>query len=279
VNVRDWDSVCASADWLKALANNRTFLAEHLNQELLNWKQSPAANPYTAQTIILGGGRDFLVRANIWMPPSRDPSMREDQRQLFLYEVPHDHNFSFLTVGYFGSGYETTIYEYDSEKIQGEVGEKVALRFLERTTLPAGKMMFYRASKDIHTQGHPEEFSISLNLLLSPPEVNQKDQYLFDLEASRIAQQAKNPTSSRLMMCRVARYIGNAQTAELLDILAQKHSSARIRLTATESLAGLEPANGRAFWERAVRDVSPLVSSCARQHLETDLPHSEWQSS
>src|SRR5579884_2565752 len=123
VDVRDLDSVCDSANQLKALANNRDFLVEHLNRELLDWRNCQLTNSYTAQTLLLGGGRDFLSRANIWMPPARDAAAREDQNRLFFYEIPHDHNFSFLTVGYFGPGYETTIYEYDSSGVQGEIGE------------------------------------------------------------------------------------------------------------------------------------------------------------
>jgi hypothetical protein len=269
VNVRDLDSVCSSADQLKALANNKTFLTEYVNGELIDWKHSQLTNSYTAQTLVLGGGRDFLIRANIWMPPAGDPAARHDQKTLFFYERPHDHNFSFLTVGYFGPGYETTIYEYDSSQIHGAIGEKVHLRFLEKTTLPVGKIMLYRQSTDIHSQGHPTEFSISLNLLLSPADVNKRDQYLFDLESSKITQLVKNPTSSRLMMCRVARYIGNAHTASLLDKLAQTHTSGRVRLTAVESLAALEPSASRDIWQRAVGDSSPLVRDHARKQLES----------
>jgi hypothetical protein len=270
VNVRDLDSVCSSADKLKALANNRTFLIEHFNQSLRDWRNFQLANSYTAQTLLLGGGPDFVIRANIWTPVTNDASLRAEQKRLFVYDVPHDHNFSFLTVGYFGPGYETTIYEYDPKRVTGKIGEKVELRFLETTTLPAGKMMLYRMSRDVHTQNYPENFSISLNLLLAPPETNQREQFLFDLESSRIAQYARNTASTRLMMCRAARYIGDSRTATLLDELASRHSSARVRLTATESLAMLEPSCGNRIWGRAAADESPLVREYAVKQLERD---------
>ena len=268
VNVRDLDSVCSSADQLKALANNKTFLIEHFNRSLRDWRNFQLANSYTAQTLLLGSGPDFVIRANIWTPLTNDASLRAEQKRLFVYDVPHDHNFSFLTVGYFGPGYETTIYEYDPGRVTGKIGEKVDLRFLETTTLPAGKMMLYRMSRDVHTQNYPENFSISLNLLLAPPETNQREQFLFDLESSRIAQYARNTASTRLMMCRVARYIGNARTATLLDELASGHSSARVRLTATESLAMLEPSSGSRIWSRATEDESPVVREYAVKQLE-----------
>ncbi len=229
VNVRDLDSVCASASKLRALANNKTFLIEHFNQSLRDWRNFQVANSYTAQTLILGSGPDFVIRANIWTPPTEDTNLRNEQKNLFVYDVPHDHNFSFLTIGYFGPGYETTIYEYDPKSVTGKIGEKVDLRFLETTTLPTGKMMLYRMSRDIHSQNYPTSLSISLNLLLAPPETNQREQFLFDLESSRIAQYARNSASTRLTMCRIARHIGDARTASLLDELSRKHGSPRVR--------------------------------------------------
>ncbi len=268
VDVRDLDSVCSSASKLKALANNKTFLVEHFNRSLRDWRNFQTTNSYTAQTLLLGSGPDFVIRANIWTPPTADANLRAEQKSLFVYDVPHDHNFSFLTVGYFGPGYETTIYEYDPESVTGKVGEKVELRFLETTTLPTGKMMLYRKSRDIHTQNYPSSLSISLNLLLAPPETNQRDQFLFDLESSRISQYARNTASTRLIMCRIARYLGDAQTVSLLDELSCRHSSPRVRLTAAESLSILEPSSRSRVWVRSAEDESPLVRDYAFQQLE-----------
>lgn len=271
VDVRDLDSVCGSAGKLKALANNRTFLVEHLNRSLRDWRNFQLANSYTAQTLLLGGGPDFVIRANIWTPPPADANLQAEQKSLFVYDVPHDHNFSFLTVGFFGPGYETTIYEYDSKGVTGKIGEKVELRFLETTTLPTGKMMFYRKSRDIHSQNYPSSLSISLNLLLAPPETNQRDQFLFDLESSRIAQYARNTASTRLIMCHIARYIGDARTVSLLEELSSRHSSPRVRLTAAESLSILEPSSRSKIWIRSAEDESPLVRDYALQQLEESM--------
>ena len=46
----------------------------------------------------------------------------------FFYHVPHDHNFSFLTVGYLGPGYWSEYYEYDYGEVVGMPGEKVDLQ-------------------------------------------------------------------------------------------------------------------------------------------------------
>ena len=267
VNVSDPDSVCASADYLKALADNRTFLTEYLNQEMINWQSWQLDNQYTAQTLLLGGGRDFVIRANIWMPPPADPIAREEQKRLFLYDVPNDHNFSFLTVGYVGSGYETTIYEYDPSCVRGEVGERVKLHFLEKTTLPQGKLMFYRECIDVHTQSYPKDFSISLNLLLSSPAPIQRDQYTFDIRSSSITSHVRNALSSHVMICRLARYVGKSETASLLEALAREHKCSRVRLAATESLCALEPASSELIWKRAADDLCSQV----RQHGRCQL--------
>ena len=104
--------------------------------------------------------------------------MYQDQ---FSYNIAHDHNFSFLTVGYLGPGYETDIYEYDYDSVEGYVGEKVEMQFLEKVRFAAGMAMYYRASRDLHIQHPPSEMTIPLNLLIQPPEVRLREQYEFDL--------------------------------------------------------------------------------------------------
>ena len=125
VAVYDVDEVLNSATALRALANNRSFLVARLNQELADWKNFQTENSYTAPTITLGGGKGFFIRANMWVPMPESAAEREWDRKLYAYEVPHDHNFSFLTVGYLGSGYGTTIYEYDPKSVVGFPGEHV----------------------------------------------------------------------------------------------------------------------------------------------------------
>ena len=77
VDVYDLEALRESAPWLKALGNNRRFLTERLNRELSDWRSFQPSNAYTAQTFMLGKGEGFFVRANIWVPPSSDPGIRE----------------------------------------------------------------------------------------------------------------------------------------------------------------------------------------------------------
>lgn len=269
VDLTDRSSILASAEQLAALANNRSFLVEYLNDELRDIAAFQADNQYSSQTITLGGGPGFAVRANMWVPPGNTRAGDDWESDLFAYERPHDHNFSFLTVGYLGSGYRTSIYEYEHEAIVGYPGERVELQFLERTELTRGKVMFYRASKDIHSQEHPDEFSVSLNLMISTPEVTSNSQFWFDLERGSIRDFVQqNPSSGRMMMCHIARYFGDAGTASLLEQIAVKHAFARVRLSAFESLAALEKSGAEAVWSRAAADRHPLVRHVARRVLE-----------
>src|SRR3546814_4352282 len=81
-----------------------------------------------------------FVRANIW-PAEADHCFKASGAKTFVYGVPHDHNFSFLTSGYFGPGYRSDYYEYDYAQVAGYVGERPGLRFIERSALSEGKQI------------------------------------------------------------------------------------------------------------------------------------------
>ncbi|RMH36860.1 MAG: hypothetical protein D6694_13515 [Gammaproteobacteria bacterium] len=149
------------------------------------------------------------------------------EAELYAYGLPHDHNFSFLTVGHFGSGYRTIIYEYDASKVSGEIGEKVDVNFSEDTTLSNGKVMYFRAGKDIHIQFPPEEFSVSLNMIPTPKSLSFRPQYIFDIEAGRIINYAKSQVPQRLGLIALAEQLGDMHTAELLDRIAATHPCRR----------------------------------------------------
>src|SRR5689334_21034290 len=128
VDIRDEDSLADSAIKLRQLANNRDLVVDRINRDLNDWTSFQEENSYTSQTVMLGRGKEFYIRANMWLPPAKFSQDQEWQDRLFFYRVPHDHNFSFLTVGYLGSGYQTTIWEYDRTGVKGEPGEQVPLR-------------------------------------------------------------------------------------------------------------------------------------------------------
>ena len=65
----------------------------------------------------------------------RDSVVKASGLSPFFYHIPHDHNFSFLTVGYIGPGYWSDYYEYDHDSVLGAPGEEAAQPPLRRRTL------------------------------------------------------------------------------------------------------------------------------------------------
>src|SRR3546814_12672391 len=71
--------------------------------------------------------------------------------------------------------------------VDGRLGEPLNLQFVERSQLDEGKMMLYRAHRDIHSQRPPTSLSVSLNIMDEGEHVPWRDQYIVDLEAGTIA--------------------------------------------------------------------------------------------
>lgn len=269
VDIRDEDSLADSATKLRQLSNHPGLIVDRMNRELEDWTSFQTDNFYTSQTMMLGAGKEFYVRANMWLPPAKLAVDQDWQDRLFYYRVPHDHNFSFLTVGYLGSGYETTIWEYDRDGVKGEPGEQVPLRLLEKTSLPQGKVMLYRACRDIHSQEHPRECSISVNLIASPPEIAKVDQYLFDTEAGRITTNVQKQAAAHVFLCSLAQHIGNSASASILEKISQTHYVPKVRLAAATALATLEPETSRDHvWRSVLPDKDKTVRQAAIDLLE-----------
>jgi hypothetical protein len=93
------ESLLHAASWLRRLGGNRDFLAEMLLRELQ--RRPPrrgGGDRLCPQVVMLSPlGGDFFLRANIW--PSRDEhAFRASGGDPFVYGLPHDHNFDFLTL-------------------------------------------------------------------------------------------------------------------------------------------------------------------------------------
>ncbi len=270
VDLNDPASVIASAPMLKGLANDRNLVVSRLNEYVEKSFSMPGLA--SAQTILIGSGKNFYVRANLW-PSVADVGAGKMYQDQFSYNIAHDHNFSFLTVGYHGPGYETDIYEYDYDKVEGYVGEPVEMQFLEKVRFSAGMAMYYRASRDLHIQYPPSEMTITLNLMLSPPAVRLREQYEFDLNTRTIARlPAELEASRRVSFIELTARLGNGNTAQLLEDLAQQHPCRRTRLTAWQALTTLLPQQARRFWEKACADAAPLVVNHARRRLASVNP-------
>jgi hypothetical protein len=263
---RDEESLQHGAGLLRRLGADQTFLGDMLVAELeARHREEDSANFYGPQVVMLHApdGGDFFMRANLW--PSEDEyMMRASGGASFVYGFPHDHNFDFLTLGYFGPGYWSDYYEYEYEDVVGWQGEPVALRFVEKSALEQGKIMHYRAHRDVHAQLPADALSVSINIMHSSGSLGWMDQYNFDVESSRVGR-IVSPGSSEAFL-RVAVGLGTAEAIDLAETFGARHPSERMRLASWRALASqAQGAEGRdEVWRRAERSGSRLVAAEAR---------------
>ncbi len=259
------DSVLYAAGWLRRLGHNRDFLADLLLDELQQRRrEEDTATAYGPQVIMLSppGGESFL-RANIW--PSTDEHLfRASGGGAFVYGLPHDHDFDFLTLGYFGPGYWSDYWEYDYEAVAGAVGEPAGLRFVGRSRLERGKLLHYRAHRDVHRQHPPDALSVSLNVMHAGGAQGWLDQYRFDVDRNEVAEVLSHGASE--VFRRLAVGLGSEEARDLAERFARCHPSDRMRLCALEAQAGvLDAAERDELWRRAEDAGSRLVALEARR--------------
>lgn len=240
VNVHDEASLCSAAPMLRALANNRRFLANRIAAELADTANFQNESSYFSRALVLARQADYTIRAVVWLPGHEAESEPVDLSgdgtlvgmRNSIYGLVHNHAFPFLTVGYWGPGYETDIYECPDGGDEHEIGTPLRLHFLERTRLSPGKVMYYRAFVDAHVQRPPESLSVSLNILVSSDAQTLRDQYDLDLHNGEIADVLGRGNEARVALCDFAGVLGSARTPALLRELARSHPAGRVRTAA-----------------------------------------------
>lgn len=261
----DEGSLLHAARQLRRLGNDPDFLADAIVTQLSAClRDDDGESSYGPQVVMLAppGNGDFFIRANIW--PSGDEHMlRASGGASFVYGLPHDHNFHFLTLGYFGPGYWSDYYEFDYEAVAGWPGEPVGLRAMGRKRLEPGMLMHYRAHRDVHAQLPADSLSVSLNIMHTHGAQGWLDQYRVDCENGTIGT-ILNPGSSEAFV-RIAVALDSDEARDLADRFAVAHPSDRMRLAAWEALAADAPdASARdALWRRAESSGSRLVAGTA----------------
>ena len=265
-NPTDEDSLAHGALMLRRLGNNKGFLGDILVDYLeAHHRDDPLDNSYGPQVIMLARpstGNCFL-RANIW--PSRDEHMmRASGSDAFVYGLPHDHNFSFLTLGYFGPGYWSEYYEFDYEQVVGWRGEKVVLRPIGRERLEEGKIMLYRAHIDVHAQIPADSLSVSVNIMHTSGAQGWLDQYRIDTARGEVGAIISHGASEAFL--RIAVGLGGEEAQDLAHRFARHHPSDRMRMHAWDALASLADGPGArdALWREAEGSGGRLVAMEAR---------------
>jgi len=263
-DVRDEDSFAALGPWLARLGRNPAFLADLAIGELKGrCEDQHRVNGYGAQVFLLRppNGRTVL-RANFW-PAVADPVVRASGPGAFYYDLPHDHNFPFLTWGYLGPGYWSDYYEYDVAALAGVPGEDARLRFIERARLEPGRLMLYRTRRDIHVQLPPDAFSVSLNILGADPAQPWLEQYRFDISRGVIAEGLTCTGAEALLA--VAVHLANGR--DLAEAFVRRHPCERMRVTALDALVSALPGEATALLETAACATSGYVAGHARLRL------------
>ena len=231
----DAETMQAMVNKFAQLGANKTLLSDHLAKDIANFCSFQMSNDFKPSTILIHQGNGYAIRAVIWMPENQlyPP-------EVFSYYETHDHNFDFLTVGYFGSGYTTRIYNYDYHTVKGIVNEAVALNFLEETKLPEGKVMYYYGSQDVHTQLPPDELSVSLNLII--PKNQHKRQYEFALPPhtsgscrARLIQGRIDRTAQERCLMEAAAAMGDENNLSMIRDIAKGNPSPEVRAIALKN--------------------------------------------
>lgn len=269
VDLTDPDSLDHAAGVLMRLSRNRTFLGDLVLHEMKQrFAGQDASNAYSAQVVMLHRARHrHFIRANLW-PAANDAACRASGPEHFAYGLPHDHNFDFLTVGYRGPGYVSDYYEIDAADVLGVPGETVPMRFVERSTLDEGKLMLYRAHRDIHCQFPPDRLSVSLNIMGETAEHPWRDQFILDLERGTVLR--CDTLSAMETLLRAAVHVAGDEGRDVADHVARHHPLPRARAEAWIALAGAEPDAGAAIavLEQAIGDRDRRVAHTCAVRIE-----------
>lgn len=261
----DEESLSHGALWLRRLGNNAGFLGDLLLQNLASrHREEGSDQAYGPQSIVLSSHRgDCFLRANIW-PGKDDTMLQASGNSTFLYDMAHDHNFHFLTLGYFGPGYWSDYYEYDYSQVSGFAGEPVSLIPKGRQRLDPGKLMLYRAHHDVHRQLPADAMSVSLNIMHTDPIMGWMDQYRFDVDAGTIGGIVNSGSTEAFL--RIAVAMGTEEALDMAEHFAASHPSDRMRLTAFGALASVQTDDAArdGVWARAESSGSQLVAMEAK---------------
>lgn len=173
--------------YFRMLANNSDLLPDALLQEIE--KSTPLfERPNSStniQSILLESNSNYSIRMNFWPTKNEYDLSKNSLNTYFAYNYAHDHNFDFLTVGYFGPGYTTKVYEYNYDKVKSGSQCGIGLDFIGNYALGKGDVMLYKKNLHIHEQFAPSSFSASLNLIPNRP--IDSPQFEFDLKQAKVS--------------------------------------------------------------------------------------------
>lgn len=262
----DDEALVAMAPLLAGLYRDRDFLRRRLHEQLELCLEGSPRITATSQTLNLGGlGGGHYLRMVFW-PSPRDEFYARCDNSVFYYGKPHDHNFSFLTVGYDGPGYESDYHEIGQPTTDWYPGTEVELRSTGRKQLTPGRLMFYRRHVDVHSQLPPSANSITVNIMSPSSRGAKGSQYIFSAAADRVEQVMQtrfNPVIFEMAQC-----IADDGVHEQIEHIALHHDDDYVRYYAFRSLAMRDDGQwGARFVDRSERSGSAMLSGWARDYV------------
>lgn len=147
---------------LRQLANNRTLLSDHLYATIQRDGFDTRSSLYNAYGFVLHRNDSFTLRLNFWAPAGTP-----DEKETFIYNLNHSHDFEIYAVGYSGDGY-TTITREILDDLPLQKNKRPRLGKERRLKLAPGEVLYMPALKEIHRQIPPMSMSASLSLLVHP---------------------------------------------------------------------------------------------------------------
>ena len=261
VDTRDIDSVASAAPMLARLLENENLVASALNTVLKSWKQHQAQSRFNGQSLMLATGAGYIVRANVWMPPSDDVGLARFEQYFAEYLTPHNHPFTLLTGGYYGPGYETSIFEFEGDYRRSVPGDTAELQFTERTSLTRGKIMLYRPGRDVHFQEHAKSLSVSVNLCTLPDKSEGYRQYFFDVPRGAITTivEEEKMIAAQRMLCDLAASVADTSSLQPLEDIAINHPHPALRSAAIGALLKRCPNEHEMLIRKFCTDKNPCV--------------------
>ncbi len=260
IDLQEPDSLIGLASPLCMLANDPDVVAWHFNDAIRRSLDTAAPPADVSSCVRIAEDDQFFLCANVWMPSSL--AERAGSNGIATGRV-HNHNTSLMTVGYAGPGCDVDLYSYDPKNGQGEIGERVDLRFVERARLMPRTVVIYRETVDAHARFAPSSLSVSLTFSIINERSQHSDQLLFDPQTATVAGFGPQaPVHRRASVVRLAGEFGNAGTIDLLDGLLRRSHCRRVREAAVDAAMRLRATTSgeRArVVERALRDSSELV--------------------
>ena len=159
----------------------------------------------------------------------------------------------------------------------GVPGEKVDLRFIEKSRLEQGKVMLYRAHRDVHNQLPADDLSVSINIMEASNRLPFLDQYQFDVKKCEVARILTRTSTEALLALAANHDCGNAR--DVVETFAGGHPSERIRFAALRELAHAAPDidTGVATLERGAASPSRFVAGMSAIELASFEAGRAWR--